>query len=228
MRFVWTLLLGIYALAPIAEAQPGASDLSAPRPAVSSSSAVAPAAAAPSPAVAALTAPAGAGEDSAPTGSETTLSSASEGAASPVGPRIELGYALYSFSDGETSGRVHAGSFGGYFYTGDLRLGARAEVGKRADRLGVDDVLVRAIAVAGYQYRGSPWVPYLVAVGSYGWLIEQGTLAPRTAALPGVGLELGLDLRFGAVFVGVSAGWTRVWLRGESQNLWLLRVRTGV
>lgn len=148
--------------------------------------------------------------------------------AAPSGPRIELGYALYSLWDGEARGRVHAGSFGGYFHTAGLRLGARAELGKRADPLTVDDLLVRAEAVAGYQLLRSRWVPYLVAVGTYGWLIGQGSGAPRTEALAGGGLELGVDLRLGAVFLGLSVGWTRVGLRGEAQDLWLLRFRAGV
>jgi len=143
-------------------------------------------------------------------------------------PRIELGYSLYSLSDGESDGRVNAGSFGGYFQTGALRLGAYAELGKRSVRLGIDDVVVRAVALAGYQYRLRHFVPYLTAVATYGWLIEQGTGSPRSAALPGGGVEFGVDLRMGAVFVGVAAAWTRIRMRGESQDLFLLRFRAGV
>ena len=225
-------VLALLAGASVAEAQPaggGASALAAPTPAssVEGSGAASIHATGPAEALADPRATPAARADASDRVDGTRTSPDGE-ADRAVGPRVELGYSLYGLSDGESRGRVNAGSFGGYFHAGSLRLGAYAEVGKRADRPGVDDLVVRAVALAGYQYRLRSFVPYLAALGTYGWLIEQGTGAPRTVALPGGGLELGLDLRLGAVFIGASAAWTRIRLRGETQDLFLLRIRAGV
>lgn len=148
------------------------------------------------------------------------------------GPRVELGYARYRFSDGNGGGSVNALHFGGYLPTGAARLGMYGELALRDYTLEPgSDAIVRATLVAGYQHWRDlgPFVPYLVAVGTGGVLFGKRFHTPVSHTLWGAGLELGADLNLvGNLWAGGSFSWIRVTMRGLSWDLVMFRVRVGL
>lgn len=160
----------------------------------------------------------------------------SEGADEPEeawrGPRVELGYARYRFSDGHGGGGVHALHFGGYLPTGPARLGMHGELGLRDYSSGFSsDAIVRASVVAGYQqlHGLGPVVPYAVVVGTGGVLFGKRFHSPVSHTLWGAGLEVGADVNLVRdLWAGLSLSWIRITMRDLHWNLLMLRVRVGL
>ncbi|MFW6050585.1 MAG: hypothetical protein ACODAU_05395 [Myxococcota bacterium] len=149
------------------------------------------------------------------------------------GPRVELGYARYRFSDGHQGGGVNALQFGGYLPTGAARLGMYGELGMRDYSLepSASDAIVRGAVLAGYQQlRGlGPIVPYAVAVGTGGVLFGKRYHTPVSHTIWGAGLELGADVRMvGRLWGGVAFSWIRLTMRDLSWDLVMLRLRIGL
>lgn len=148
------------------------------------------------------------------------------------GPRVELGYARYRFSDGHGGGGVHAVHFGGYLPTGPARLGMHGELGLRDYSPGLSsDAIVRASVVAGYQqlHGLGPVVPYAVVVGTGGVLFGKRFHSAVSHTLWGAGLEVGTDVNLVRdLWAGLSLSWIRISMRDLHWNLLMLRVRVGL
>jgi hypothetical protein len=147
------------------------------------------------------------------------------------GPRVELGWAHYSLADGHGGGSVHAFSFGGYLPTKRARLGGWAELGSRNYALGQNDLLVRAVAAAGYQHLVdySIWLPYVVVTASMGGLFGKRFHTTQTDFIYGLGLEAGLDINLvRSLFFGLSFGYSRLAYGGVADHVFELRLRLGL
>jgi hypothetical protein len=112
------------------------------------------------------------------------------------GPRVKVGYHLYSLHDRLGGGIVHAAAFSGFLPTRFIRAGGGAEVGGRSYAYGnVDGVLAGNLFV-GYQHLRDlgPVVPYLVAVGELGLVLQKRYHTPLVRGMRGMGFELGADV----------------------------------
>ncbi|MEM9192146.1 MAG: hypothetical protein AAGF12_23440 [Myxococcota bacterium] len=146
------------------------------------------------------------------------------------GPRVELGYAHYSISDGFGGGDVNSVTFGGYLPTGPLRFGAYAEYGGRAYELAQNHGLIRATLLAGYQHFGwLPLVPYAAVVGTLGFVFGKRFSTPFALPMGGAGLEVGADLNLtGTLFLGMSLSYIRASFDSGGYDLFSVRVRIGL
>ncbi|MDH5493001.1 MAG: hypothetical protein OEY14_13685 [Myxococcales bacterium] len=144
-------------------------------------------------------------------------------------PRVALGLGWYGLRTWAGGGRVLAWSFEGYLSTGALRLGARAELGRRDYPLGEDGTIVRAAAIGGYQHRMERITPYAGLTAGFGWVLQKLFHTSTSELLLGLGLEVGADLRLvRTLFVGASLGYQRVGVGGLGHDLLELRVRIGL
>jgi hypothetical protein len=140
----------------------------------------------------------------APKPSSAQDESAAQGAA---GPRVKLGYHVYSLHDRLGGGIVHAASFSGFFPTRFIRAGGGVEAGVHAYDYGGDDGLLSGNLFVGYQHLHDlgPVVPYLVAVGELGLLFQKRYHTPLVRGVRGMGLELGADVKLvRSLHVGVG------------------------
>lgn len=123
------------------------------------------------------------------------------------GPRVKLGYHLFSLHDALGGGVVHAAAFSGFLPTRFIRAGGGAEAGVRNYAYGGADGLLTGNLFVGYQHLGDlgPVVPYLVAVGELGLVFQKRYHTPLTRGLRGMGLELGADIKLvRSLHVGVG------------------------
>lgn len=126
------------------------------------------------------------------------------------GPRVDLGYVLYTIPDGWNGGLVHAASIAGYAPTGRLRLGGYLDGGVRSYSLGSSDAVVRVTAFGGYQDLGriSWFLPYIVATATGGVDVGKRFSTTVTEFFGGLGAEVGAEvnpvrsLHFGVAFGG--------------------------
>ena len=113
------------------------------------------------------------------------------------GPRVKLGYHLYSLHDRLGGGIVHAAAFSGFLPTRFIRAGGGVEAGARSYAYGNDDGLLSGNLFVGYQHLRDlgPVVPYLVAVGELGLLLQKRYHTPLVRGMRGMGFELGADVK---------------------------------
>ncbi len=113
------------------------------------------------------------------------------------GPRVQLSYRLYSLRDWQGGGVVNTAAFSGFLPTRFIRAGGGVEAGARAYEYGSAEGLVGGHLFAGYQHLESlgNLVPYLVALGEYGFAFGKRFHTPESRAYRGIGAELGANLR---------------------------------
>jgi hypothetical protein len=112
------------------------------------------------------------------------------------GPRVKLGYHLYSLHDRLGGGIVHAAAFSGFLPTRFIRAGGGVEAGSRSYGYGHGDGLLSGNLFVGYQHLRDlgPVVPYLVAVGELGLVLQKRYHTPLVRGMRGMGFELGADV----------------------------------
>jgi hypothetical protein len=123
------------------------------------------------------------------------------------GPRVKLGYHLFSLHDALGGGIVHAAAFSGFLPTRFIRAGGGVEAGLRQYAYGNGDGLLSGNLFVGYQHLGDlgPVLPYLVAVGELGLVFEKRYHTPLVRGMRGMGLELGADIKLvRSLHVGVG------------------------
>jgi hypothetical protein len=123
------------------------------------------------------------------------------------GPRVKLGYHLYSLRDRLGGGIVHAASFSGFLPTRFIRAGGGIEAGARSYGYSHADGLLSGNLFVGYQHMRDlgPVLPYFVAVGELGLLIQERYHSSLLRGLRGFGCELGADVKLvRSLHVGVG------------------------
>jgi hypothetical protein len=123
------------------------------------------------------------------------------------GPRVKLGYHLFSLHDALGGGIVHAATFSGFLPTRFIRAGGGVEAGVRHYAYGNGDGLLSGNLFVGYQHLGDlgPVLPYLVALGELGVVFEKRYHTPLVRGIRGMGLELGADIKLvRSLHVGVG------------------------
>jgi hypothetical protein len=113
------------------------------------------------------------------------------------GPRVKLGYHLYTLHNRIGGGIVHAAAISGFLPTRFIRAGGGIEAGARSYGWGHDDGLLTGNLFVGYQHMRDlgPVMPYLVAVGELGLVIEKRYHTSLLQGLRGFGCELGADVK---------------------------------
>ncbi len=147
--------------------------------------------------------------------------------------RVELHYATFFLADPYGGGRVHVGGVGGFLALPWpwLRLASWAQFGARAYPFGEDDLVLRLVALAGYQLERDlgPFRPYVGVLLHGGVLFEKRFATPVQHVLWGAGLEGGGELRvYGRSWVGLGLGWTVARLAGATHHTFVLRARLGL
>lgn len=123
------------------------------------------------------------------------------------GPRVKLGYHLYSLRDRLGGGIVHAAAFSGFLPTRYVRAGGGVEAGARSYGYGHADGLFSGNLFVGYQHMHDlgPVLPYIVAVGELGLLLQERYHTSLLRGLRGFGCELGADIKLvRSLHVGVG------------------------
>jgi hypothetical protein len=148
-----------------------------------------------------------AAEDRTPSPSTQKPGSKQDQDAAARGPRVKLGYHLYSLHDRLGGGIVQTAAFSGFFPTRFIRSGGGVEGGARSYAFGNADGLLSGNLFVGYQHLRDlgPVVPYLVAVGEFGVMFQKRYHTPLVRSVRGVGFELGADVKLvRSLHVGVG------------------------
>lgn len=113
------------------------------------------------------------------------------------GPKVQLSYRIYSLHDWQGGGIVNTAAFSGFLPTRYFRAGGGVEAGGRAYEYGEAEGLLSGHLFAGYQHLGDlgRLVPYLVAMGEYGFTFGKRFHTPDSRAFRGIGAELGTSIR---------------------------------
>ena len=113
------------------------------------------------------------------------------------GPRVQLSYRVYSLSDWQGGGLVNSAAFSGFLPTRYFRGGGGVEAGGRQYEYGSAEGLLSGHLFAGYQHLGDlgRFVPYLVAMGEYGFTFGKRFHTPTSRSFRGIGAELGTDVQ---------------------------------
>jgi hypothetical protein len=113
------------------------------------------------------------------------------------GPKVQLGYRIYSLHDWQGGGIVNTATFSGFLPTRYLRAGGGVEAGGRRYEYGEAEGLLSGHLFAGYQHLADlgRLVPYLVAMGEYGFTFGKRFHTPTSRAFRGIGAELGTSVR---------------------------------
>jgi hypothetical protein len=142
-----------------------------------------------------------------PTGKTPTRREAPRPPGGWTGPRVELAYRLYSLRDSAGGGLVQSAAFSGYLPTRAVRAGGGLEAGARQYDWGPTDGLLSGNLFVGYQHlRGlGRVVPYAVAVGELGMLLQKRYHTPLVRLVRGAGVELGANVNLvRSLYVGVG------------------------
>ncbi len=148
-----------------------------------------------------------------------------------TGPRVELGYRLYSLTDSAGGGAVNSATFAGFLPTGTVRAGGGLEAGGRAYEYGPTDALVSGNAFAGYQHLHELGriVPYVVAIGELGLLHGKRFHTPVTKSLRGAGLEIGVDVNVvRSLYLGLGVSYMAYTVDGLAYDTFGLRLSLGL
>lgn len=140
-------------------------------------------------------------------GTEPAKGRAAKAAQPWTGPRVELSYRLYSLRDSGGGGLVQSAAFSGFLPTRLVRAGGGLEGGARRYEWGPGDGLVSGNLFVGYQHlRGlGRVVPYAVAVGELGMVLQKRYHTPLVQLIRGAGVELGADVNLvRSLYVGVG------------------------
>ena len=113
------------------------------------------------------------------------------------GPRVQLSYRLYALRDWQGGGMVNTAAFSGFLPTRFIRAGGGVEAGARAYEYGSAEGLLGGHLFAGYQHLKhlGNLVPYLVALGEYGFTFGKRFHTAESRSFRGIGAELGANFR---------------------------------
>ena len=148
-----------------------------------------------------------------------------------TGPRVELGYRIYSLSNANGGGAVSSATFAGYLPTRFLRAGGGLEAGGRAYEYGPTEGLLSGNAFAGYQHLRDLGrvVPYVVAVGELGILLGKRFHTPVTDLVRGAGVEIGADVNVvRSFYLGLGLSYMVYSIDGLSYDTFGLRLSIGL
>ncbi len=148
-----------------------------------------------------------------------------------TGPRVELGYRVYSLADSNGGGAVNSVTFSGFLPTRFLRAGGGVEAGGRAYEYGATEGLFSGNAFVGYQHLGDLGrvVPYVVAVGELGFLLGKRFHTPMAQFVRGAGVEIGADVNVVRNFyLGLGLSYVVYSINGLSYDTFGLRLSMGL
>jgi hypothetical protein len=168
----------------------------------------------------------GGGKPGAGPGSLTATS-----AAERRGPRVALSYRLYSLRDDLGGRRVHTGGFAGFLPTRFIRAGGGVEAGIRTHEFGEQQGVVSGNVFVGYQHLRDlgPLVPYLVALGELGVVLQKRFHTPQSEAYRGAGLELGADVKLvRSLYMGLGVSFMLYTMDGLAYDTFGLRLSIGL
>jgi hypothetical protein len=152
-------------------------------------------------------------------------------AAERRGPRVALSYRLYSLRDDLGGRRVHTGGFAGFLPTRFIRAGGGVEAGIRTHEFGEQQGVVSGNVFVGYQHLRDlgPVVPYLVALGELGVVLQKRFHTPLSEAYRGAGLELGADVKLvRSLYMGLGVSFMLYTMDGLAYDTFGLRLSIGL
>jgi hypothetical protein len=147
------------------------------------------------------------------------------------GPRVELSYRLYSLRDSAGGGLVQSAAFSGFLPTRAVRAGGGLEAGARSYDWGPSDGLLSGNLFVGYQHLRDLGrvVPYAVAVGELGVVLQKRYHSPLAGLIRGAGVELGADINLvRSLYVGVGLTFMLYTLDDLFYDTFGLRVSIGL
>jgi hypothetical protein len=156
---------------------------------------------------------------------------ASAAAKAWTGPRVALSYRLYSLRDWQGGGRVNSVAFSGFLPTRYVRAGGGAEAGGRNYEHGTTEGLLSGNIFAGYQHLGDLGrvLPYLVAVGEFGFTFGKRFHTPVSRGFRGAGVELGADINLvRSLYVGVGLSYMLYTMGGLGYDTFGMRLSIGL
>ncbi len=147
----------------------------------------------------------------------------------PRGPTVELWYRHTSLPEPGGDGGTHAAGVGLFPLHGVrvlrwVRLGVGGEFALRAGANGHSDGLVQTVASAGLQFPSKLMVPFVVAVASGGFAVEQRFQRTFAQFVYTLGGEVGTEVRLGPLGLGIAFGYGRTVEGAVYQNATWLRV----
>lgn len=148
-----------------------------------------------------------------------------------TGPRVELGYRIYSLADSAGGGAVNSATFSGFLPTRFLRAGGGLEAGGRAYEYGPTEGLFSGNAFVGYQHLRDLGrvAPYVVAVGELGFLLGKRFHTPVTRFARGAGIEIGADVNVvRSFYLGLGLSYMVYSIDGLSYDTFGLRLSMGL
>lgn len=152
-------------------------------------------------------------------------------AAERRGPRVALSYRLYSLRDDLGGRRVHTGGFAGFLPTRFIRAGGGVEGGIRTHEFGEQQGVVSGNLFVGYQHLRDlgPVVPYLVALGELGVVLQKRFHTPQSQGYRGAGLELGADVKLvRSLYMGLGVSFMLYTMDGLAYDTFGLRLSIGL
>ncbi len=155
----------------------------------------------------------------------------SERGLSWTGPRVELGYRIYSLTDDAGGGAVSSATFSGFLPTRFVRAGGGLEAGGRGYEYGATEGLFSGNAFVGYQHLRDlgRMAPYVVAVGELGFVLGKRFHTPRTNLIRGAGVEIGADVNVvRSFYLGLGLGYMVYSLDDLAYNSFGLRLSAGL
>jgi hypothetical protein len=147
------------------------------------------------------------------------------------GPRVALSYRLYSLRDDLGGRRVHTGGFAGFLPTRFIRAGGGVEAGIRTHEFGAQQGVVSGNVFVGYQHLRDlgPVVPYLVALGELGVVLQKRFHTPLSEGYRGAGLELGADVKLvRSLYMGLGVSFMLYTMDGLAYDTFGLRLSIGL
>jgi hypothetical protein len=144
---------------------------------------------------------------------------------------VELSYRLYSLRDSAGGGLVQSVAFSGFLPTRAVRAGGGLEAGARSYDWGPGDGLLSGNLFVGYQHLRDLGrvVPYAVAVGELGMMLQKRYHTPLVGLIRGAGVELGADINLvRSLYVGVGLTFMLYTLDGLLYDTFGLRVSIGL
>jgi hypothetical protein len=148
-----------------------------------------------------------------------------------TGPRVALSYRLYSLRDSAGGGLVQSAAFSGFLPTRAVRAGAGLEAGARNYDYGPGDGVLSGNVFVGYQHLRDLGrvVPYAVAVGELGMVLQKRYHTPLVRLIRGAGVELGADINLvRSLYMGVGLTFMLYTLDDLLYDTFGLRVSIGL
>jgi hypothetical protein len=147
------------------------------------------------------------------------------------GPSVQLSYRLYSLFDWQGGGVVNSAAFSGFLPTRYFRAGGGVEAGARRYDFGDSEGLLSGHLFAGYQHLGDlgRLVPYLVAMGEFGFTFGKRFHTPTSRSFRGIGAELGTSVQLiRGLHVGVGVSFMVYTMEDLRYDTFGLRLSVGL